>query len=337
MSRDIARGVQATALLMSLALVLIPAPANAEDRGGSNEASFYTVVDGDRDPEQLVAHMGVTAPDPFREVLLWNPQLHNIYALGAGTRLRVPGIGARPAFPAFETDYSKWKIIGTHTSRFVGSPWERVTNIIVSANSVNNFFDNAAHPYISPRDSLSLNYLLGEISLRTGYTLGKAIGMEDGKLIDIPAVGGGICQLPSTVFPAAAKAGLDIVRRTNHAYFPYFYWDYAEGFGFDATVAPPYGPDLVIRNLYDYPVRLFARVDTAAQSLTVEVWAPPQLAPFHTEIDGPYLYTGGSYIPAADAGWVWWAARAVVSQKVWVDGGMWDRPFWSTYMKDPHH
>ena len=269
-------------------------------------------------------------------MLLWNPQLHNIYALGPGTRLRVPGLGPRPAFPAFETDYSKWKIIGSHTSRFVGSPWERVTNIIVSANSLNNFFDNAAHPYIAPRDSLSLIYVLGEISTRAGYTWGKAIGFENGELIDIPAIGGGICQLPSTVFPAAAKAGLDIVQRTSHAYFPYFYWGYPEGFGFDATVAPPWGPDLVIRNLYDHPVRLFARVDTKAQTLTIEVWAPPELKPFHVEIDGPYLYAAGKYIATAQAGWVWWSAQAVVSQKVWVDGSMWNRPFWSAYKRDPH-
>jgi hypothetical protein len=325
------------ALLIALALVLTSMPANAEDRENAAEtAVFYTMVEADRDQTQLLTHMGVAGPDAFRELLLWNPQLHNIYAIGPGTRLRVPGVGPRPAFPAFETDYSKWKVISTHTSRFVGSPWERVTNIIVSANAVNNFFNNGAHPYISPRDSLSLTYLLGEISTRTGYTLGKAIGFEEGKLIDIPAIGGGICQLPSTVFPAAAKAGLDIVARTPHAYFPYFYWDYAEGFGFDATVAPPYGPDLVIRNLYDYPVRLFARVDTTKQSLTIEVWAPPQLTPFLVQIDGPYLYTGGSYIPTEQAGWVWWAARAVVSQKVWVDGGMWNRPFWSSYMRDPH-
>ena len=299
-------------------------------------AVFYTLTDGDQDAAQLLTHMGLDGPDAFREMLMWNPQLHNIYVLSPGMRLRVPGTGPRPAFPAFEPDYSKWKIIASHTSRFVGSPWERVTNIIVAANSVNNFFDNAAHPYIAPRDSLSLNYLLGEISLRTGYTLGKAIGIENGSLVDVPAIGGGICQLPSTVFPAAAKAGLDIVRRTEHAYFPYFYWGYAEGFGFDATVSPPWGADLVIRNLYDYPVRLFARVDTKAQSLTIEVWAPPQLVPFHVEIDGPYLYSGGTYIPAAQAGWVWWASRAVVSQKVWLDGGMWNRPFWSSYRTDPH-
>ena len=325
------------ALLIALALALVPAPASGEDRGGvTGAAVFYTLVEGDHEPNQLLAHLGIDGPDAFRELLLWNPQLHNIYALTPGTRLRVPGVGPRPAFPAFETDYSKWKIIGSHTSRFVGSPGERVTNIVVSANSVNNFFDNAAHPYIAPRDSLSLTYLLGEISTRTGYTWGKAIGLENGELVDVPALGGGICQLPSTVFPAAAKAGLDIVERTSHAYFPYFYWGYPEGFGFDATVAPPWGPDLVIRNLYDHPVRLFARVDTDAQTLTIEVWAPPQLQPFHVEIDGPYLYAAGNYIPTAEAGWVWWSARAVVSQKVWVDGGMWNRPFWSTYKRDPH-
>ena len=311
------------ALLIALALTLLPVPARAEDRGDSTGAAvFYTLVESDNEPNQLLAHLGIGGPDAFREMLLWNPQLHNIYALTPGTRL--------------QSDYSKWKIIGSHTSRFIGSPWERVTNIIVSANAVNNFFDNAAHPYIAPRDSLSLTYLLGEISPRTGYTLGKAIGLEDGELIDIPAIGGGICQLPSTVFPAAAKAGLDIVERTSHAYFPYFYWGYPEGFGFDATVAPPWGPDLVIRNLYDHPVRLFARVDTNAQSLTIDVWAPPELKPFHVEIDGPYLYAGGTYIPTAQAGWVWWSSQAVVSQKVWVDGNMWNRPFWSTYKRDPH-
>ena len=325
------------ALLIALALLLLPAPASGEDRGSATGAAvFYTLVEGDHEPNQLLAHLGIGGPDAFREMLMWNPELHNIYALGPGTRLRVPGSGPRPAFPAFETDYSNWKIIGSHTSRFVGSPSERVINIIAAANSVNNFFNNTAHPYIAPRDSLSLTYLLGEISTRTGYTWGHAIAFENGALIDIPAIGGGICQLPSTVFPAAAKAGLDIVERTSHAYFPYFYWGYPEGFGFDATIAPPSGPDLVIRNLYDYPVRLFARVDASAQTLTVEVWGPPELTPFHVEIDGPYLYAAGKYIPTAEAGWVWWSAQTVVSQKVWVDGGMWNRPFWSTYKRDPH-
>src|SRR5437762_2013597 len=79
------------ALLIVLALTLVPAPANGEDRvGATGAAVFYTLAEGDSDPNQLVAHLGIGGPDAFREVLLWNPQLHNIYALTPGTRLRVP-------------------------------------------------------------------------------------------------------------------------------------------------------------------------------------------------------------------------------------------------------
>src|SRR2546427_4427611 len=145
------------ALLIALALTLVPASASAEDRGGATGAAvFYTLVEGDHEPDQLLAHLGIGGPDAFREMLMWNPELHNIYALAPGTRLRVPGSGPRPAFPAFETDYSKWKIIGSHTSRFVGSPWERGINIIAAGNSVYNFFNDAAQPYIAPRHSTSL-------------------------------------------------------------------------------------------------------------------------------------------------------------------------------------
>ena len=117
----------ATAILVVLACLAAPAAADEGDAAAGSVASFYTLVAGDQQPTMLLEHMGITGPDAFREVLLWNPEVHNIYALTPGTRLRVPGSGPRPAFPAFETDYSKWKIIGSHTSRFVGSPSERVT------------------------------------------------------------------------------------------------------------------------------------------------------------------------------------------------------------------
>src|SRR4029079_6636787 len=132
-------------LLMALAIALGPSTANADERGGaSDSAVFYTLVDGDAQPTELLMHMGISGPDAFREMLLWNPQLHNIYALAPGTRLRVPGFGPRPSFPAFESDYSKRKIIGNHTTRFVGAPWERVTNIIVSAHAVDNSLPHSA-------------------------------------------------------------------------------------------------------------------------------------------------------------------------------------------------
>lgn len=289
-----------------LAVVLAtPAPAAAGTVLPVLEERYYTLVAGDNDPDVLVAHMGVTAGDPFREILMWNPKVHDVYGLGPGMRLRVPGSGARPAFPAYTTDLSRWVVIASHTTKFVGSPPERVANIINSANAVNNFFNDYRHPYVLPRDSLSLNWLLGDISVANGYVWGHAIGIYQGQFIDVPAIGGGICQLPSTIFPALMKAGLDVTTRSNHAYYPYFWWGYPEGFGWDATIQPPW-TDFVWRNLYDYPVRLFMRADLANWTLTAQVWAPPELVRYPTEIEGPFLVNGDRVTPTADAGWVWW-------------------------------
>src|SRR5438552_18354704 len=89
------------AMLTVLALALIPAPASGEDKGvATGAAVFYTLADGDSDPSQLVAHLGIDVPDPCREGLLWNPQLHNIYARTPRTRLRVPTFAPPPPFPA---------------------------------------------------------------------------------------------------------------------------------------------------------------------------------------------------------------------------------------------
>lgn len=296
---------------------------------------FYTLVPGDEDPATLVAHMRVTAGDPFREILFWNPQVHDVYGLAPGMRLRVPGTGPRPAFPAFSTDFSQWRAIASHTTRFVNSPPERVANIVNAANSINNFFDDFRHPYVLPRDSLSLIWLLGDISIANGYVWGHAIGIEEGKLVDIPAIGGGICQVPSTIFPAVMKAGLDVTRRSNHSYYPYFWWGYPEGFGWDATVQPPWA-DFVWRNLYDHPVRLFLRADLAKWTLTAEVWAPPELAPYATAIDGPFLVSGGQLIPTPAAGWVWWSSTTVIKQNTLLDGRPVSRSFWSAYGRDPN-
>ena len=46
------------ALLIAVALTLVPAPASAEDRGGATGAAvFYTLVEGDHEPSQLLAHL----------------------------------------------------------------------------------------------------------------------------------------------------------------------------------------------------------------------------------------------------------------------------------------
>lgn len=323
-----------TVAVLWMLLIAVAAPTVAAAAEPPIDGQYYTLVAGDEDPATLVAHMGVTAGDPFREILLWNPTLHDVYGLAPGMRLRVPGPGPRPAFPVFTTDFSRWKPIASHTTRFAGSPPERVANIVNAANAVNNFFDDFRHPYVLPRDSLSLIWLLGDISIANGYVWGHAIGTADGELVDIPAIGGGICQLPSTIFPALMKAGLDVTTRLNHSYYPYFWWGYPEGFGWDATVQPPW-TDFLWRNLYDHPVRLFMRADLTKETLTAEVWAPPELTAYATAIEGPFLIAAGRRVPAAEAGWVWWSATSVIAQYTVLDGRTVRREFWSYYGADP--
>lgn len=91
---------------------------------------------------------------------------------------------------------------------------------------------------MAPGESLSLNKILGDRTqaggwrLAPGYVLGRS---ED-------QAGGGVCQISSTLYCAALKADLTVVKRQNHS-IPVGYVNQ----GLDATISTG-GPDLVLRN-----------------------------------------------------------------------------------------
>jgi hypothetical protein len=80
-------------------------------------------------------------------------------------------------------------------------------------------------------------------------------------------IGGGVCQVSTTVFNAAFEAGLSIERRTNHALYISHY-----PLGRDATVNYP-DIDLVFRNDTDHWLLLRTFVGTG--SLTVNLYGTP--------------------------------------------------------------
>ena len=84
-----------------------------------------------------------------------------------------------------------------------------------------------------------------------------------------PALGGGICQVSTTIYNAALYADLQIAKRYAHSrpirYVP---------LGRDATVS--WGSkDLVVKNQRDFPVRL--RTSVRNGRLLVELYAPTEL------------------------------------------------------------
>lgn len=97
---------------------------------------------------------------------------------------------------------------------------------------------------LMPGETFSFNAVVGDRSAENGYRW--APGISGGQIID--SVGGGICQVASTVFGAGFFAGLDIVHARPHSR-PSSYVD----MGLDATVVWD-SIDLVMRNPFDFPV-----------------------------------------------------------------------------------
>jgi hypothetical protein len=97
---------------------------------------------------------------------------------------------------------------------------------------------------LMPGERFSFNEVVGERSAENGYRW--APGISGGQIID--SVGGGICQVASTVFGAGFFAGLEVVHARPHSR-PSGYVD----MGLDATVVWD-TVDLVLRNPFEFPV-----------------------------------------------------------------------------------
>ncbi len=119
----------------------------------------------------------------------------------------------------------------------------RNTNLKQACKALNGYL-------IRPGETFSYNAALGQRTTAKGY---KPAGAYSGGK-NVETVGGGICQVSSTLYYACLKADLEIVERTNHgfmvSYMPY---------GMDATVS--WGSlDYKFRNNTYYPIRIKAWV-----------------------------------------------------------------------------
>ena len=116
------------------------------------------------------------------------------------------------------------ELIGERTTYFYGSTNNRKHNI---ARAASNFYGLV----VAPGEQFSFNKYLGDISEEEGYETGLII--LGGQTIE--GVGGGVCQVSTTLFQTVFWAGLDIGQRLEHGY-RVGYYDDGEGPGMDATV-----------------------------------------------------------------------------------------------------
>lgn len=126
------------------------------------------------------------------------------------------------------------ELIQQETSYFYGSDIARVQNIEKASSQFHGLL-------IPPGGTFSMADALGNISLENGYA--EALIIYGGQTIQ--GVGGGVCQVSTTLFRTAFFAGFPIVERHAHAYRVGYYEMLPDGSkdpnlaGLDATVYVP--------------------------------------------------------------------------------------------------
>ncbi|MBT3318175.1 MAG: hypothetical protein HN948_08950 [Clostridia bacterium] len=138
----------------------------------------------------------------------------------------------------------------------------RVNNIQILGDFVNGVV-------IMPGETWSINEEAGPRIPSTATTIGwsEAPGISNGRYEE--QLGGGVCQVSSSVYNAAILAELEIVSRNQHSWPSGYIVE-----GMDATISTG-GPDLVLGNPYDMPIYLAVFVEEEEFKVTVEVYGPP--------------------------------------------------------------
>ncbi len=143
-------------------------------------------------------------------------------------------------------------LLASYSTRFSTADKNRTTNITLAARKVNG-------TVLMPGEIFSYNKVVGARTIAAGY---KEAGVYvNGKVTT--GIGGGICQVSSTLYNAAIYANLDIVQRTNHMFVSSYV-----PISRDATVS--YGSlDFQFKNNRKYPIKIVCSVSGGVCSFQI--------------------------------------------------------------------
>ena len=153
------------------------------------------------------------------------------------------------------------ELVSAHTSYFRGSSPSRIQNIEAAASKFHGLL-------VPPGAVFSMADAMGDVSLDTGYS--EALIIFGGRTIK--GVGGGVCQVSTTLFRTVFMGGFPVIERYPHAYRVGYYEQTATGFdpnlaGLDATVFVPV-VDFKFKNDTPYWLLMETYVNRKAGKLT---------------------------------------------------------------------
>jgi vancomycin resistance protein YoaR len=205
-------------------------------------------------------------------------------AVGAGqssATLHVNTMQPKVADTATGQQLGITQLVSSQTTYFYGSSDARQKNIQTAAANFNGLL-------VAPGATFSMGQYMGDVSLDTGYA--EALIIYNGKTIK--GVGGGVCQVSTTLFRTVFYAGFPVVERHAHAYRVYYYEQAAGGrndsslSGFDATV---YFPLIDFKFTNDTPYWLLMETffDAGSHSLTWKFYSTSDGRSVQSVFSGP--------------------------------------------------
>ena len=182
---------------------------------------------------------------------------------------------AEVQFPAVTTEELETAmfrdVLGTSTTKCAG-PWGRHQNIRLAAKAINGNIYN-------PGEEFWYNAAVGQRTEARGFQ--PAAAYSGGRTVT--SIGGGICQVSSTLYYATLLSDLKIVLRYAHMFDP----GYMPVTGCDATVSWG-GPDFAFRNDTDYPIKIVTSYNDDTNELTVTIMG--------TRVDDNYVVMTNQFL-----------------------------------------
>lgn len=153
------------------------------------------------------------------------------------------------------------EVLGVGVSRFAGSPTNRIKNIKNGAAKLNGLL-------IPPGAEFSTISTTQPFTLDGGYL--PELVIKGSKIT--PELGGGLCQIGTTLFRMAMNSAMEITERRNHSLVVSYYNDLQNGLpGTDATIYEP-APDFKFKNDTSHYVLIETNVNTQTGDLVFTLW-----------------------------------------------------------------
>ena len=228
------------------------------------------------------------------------------------------------------------ELVWAETSYFYGSSEARIQNIQAAAGRFHGVM-------VAPGEVFSMGQTMGDVSLESGFA--EALIIYGGRTIK--GVGGGVCQVSTTLFRGVFNMGLPILERYSHAYRVSYYEMTASGgvdsrlAGLDATVYFPL-VDLKFKNDTPYWILMETYVNVSARTLTWKFYSTKDgrtvdwstTGPTNVVSAPPPLLEVNEELKKNQIKQVDWAANGAdvtVTRTVWKDGAVWFQDQFTTH------